>query len=593
MTMNRYIFILSYLSLIRACDIFIGMTCTCYESIDLRCTMLKLAPLTFQSTYNGQTFQSIDIKFSSDELLEFQSDSFNILNQLFSNRTQQPLSITLRFQNFYSFHARSGTFRSLFQYRSTSYSRLTLELHPLKAKSIRFDSNTFDRLHLHELSIYADSLGSSFESIFNNTNITHLNIEGAIVNHDSSLIPTFRGHIQSLKMTRMIDTVNSDEFPSFPVQSYTIEAHKMRSLDAASFVNYTQLTGLNLIQPDVSIKPKILFGLEYLTNLRSLSLDAERIADGALKHVKHIQTLILGSYLKMMDSESLTSLQSLRQLDVRYVQFSTLQANTSCLLADFINRKRMLGLTVYLPQENVDCDCVLVFLNTMIDEGDQAMKCQSIHNDRCLFSSCSIVAEYFTRKQHDIQLNTISTSTSNTPSLEFNDHDSPFYPDSKEEIEVKQDEIENESTTVKISMEANIYDDNDIEEDNLITTVIPAITTPPLQTTTTTTTSATTTTTTTTMMMTTTAIVGTTTTMIPLTDPNQSINEFSTPFMKHLHSEPRTYGSANYLIVSWIPFAIIASCLFLSLIIAMISYMIYHKRRTVSFKLVPQTVPII
>ncbi|CAF4218335.1 unnamed protein product, partial [Rotaria sordida] len=55
----------------------------------------------------------------------------------------------------------------------------------------------------------------------------------------------------------MIDTVNSEEFLSFPVQSYTIEVHKMRKLDALSFLNYKQLPGLNIVQPDVSITPKV------------------------------------------------------------------------------------------------------------------------------------------------------------------------------------------------------------------------------------------------------------------------------------------------------------------------------------------------
>ena len=430
----------------------------------------------------------------------------------------------------------------------------------MKAKSIRFDPNTFDRLRVDELSIYADSLSSPFESIFNRSNITHLNIEGATVNHDPSLQSTFHGHIQSLKMTRMIDTVNSEEFPPFPVQSYIIEAHKMRTLDADSFVNYPQLTGLNLIQPDVSITPKIFQGLEKLTNLRSMSLDAERIANGALKHVKHIQTFVLGSYLKTIDSESLNALQALRQLDVRYVQFATLQGNTSCLLADFINRRRMLGLTVYLPQENVDCDCIQVFLNTMIDEGDQAERCQSLNNDRCLFSSCSIVSEYFTRKQKENEPIKVETPPPTPPIIrpvvEFNDQDSPFYPDSKEDP----------TTTIRIAMEANIYDDAEDEQQQVQQTNI----------------STTTTTTTTTIR--TTPFVTTT---------EESINDFSTPLMKRLNSEPKNFGSTNYLIVSWIPFAIIASCLFLSLIVAMISYMIYHKRRTISFKLVPQTASII
>jgi hypothetical protein len=536
--------------------------------------MSKIAPLIFLSPLIKQNFQSIDLKFDSDEYIQFDSDYFILLNQLFSNTTQHSLSITLRFQNFYSFHAKTATFRNLFKGINTPYSRLTLELQPLKAKSIVFDQNTFDNLQVNELSIYADSLASPFESMFNNTNITHLNIEGAIVAHDSKLLSKFTGHIRSLKITRMIDTVNSEEFPPFPVQTYTIEAHKMRTLDALSFVNYTQLTGLNIIQPDVSITRKVLNGLQNLSSLRSISFDAERIADGALNYVKHIQTLILGSFLRMLDTDSINSLTSLKQLDIRYVQFSNLQANTSCALADYINRRRMFDLTVYLPHENPDCDCVLVFLNNMIDDGGQLSKCQAINNDRCLFSSCSIVSEYFTRKQKENQPVKINTPTIITPSvtpplIDFNEQDPGFYPDSKEE----------QTTTIKIHMEPNIYDD-EVEEivTNMTTTPSPPTTTITIPTTTTTTTTA----------------AATTTTTTPyLTNPEEIDNEFSKPYIKSLNSELKTYGSANYLIVSWIPFAIIASCLFLSLVIAMISYLIYHKRHTVSFKLVPQTPPII
>lgn len=524
--------------------------------------MSKLTPITFATPMMRRNFQSIDMKFLLEDHIQLNTDYFRSLNLLLTNTTEHTLSITLRFQNFYSFHAQTGAFRNLFQGIQTPYSRLTIEFHPMRAKSIVFEGNSFDNLHVNELSIYADSLTSSFQSIFNNTNITHLNIEGATVQDDPSLQSRFTGQIRSLKMTRMIDTVNSEEFPSFPVQTYTIEAHKMRSFDAQSFVNYSQLTGLNLIQPDISITSKVLQGLETLANLRSISLDAERIADGALKHAQHIQTLILGSHVKMLDSANLHSLTSLQQLDIRYIQFSMLQANTSCALADFINRKRMLGLTVYLPSENIDCDCILVFLNNMVDNGEQLSRCQTMINDRCSFSSCSIVSEYFTRKQKENQPIEVQTPAIITPSIvppliDLNEQDSPFYPDVKEEV-----------TTVKVYMEPNIYDDdNDIEDIVEEEEILPNSTT------------------------TTTTTIITTTVPLPSTEPLTT--EFSSPIMKHLNTELKTYGSANYLIVSWIPFAIIASCLFLSLVIAMISYIIYHKHRTVSFKLVPQTAPII
>ncbi|CAF1106248.1 unnamed protein product [Adineta steineri] len=564
-----YIFLLS-LSLTYSCDIFVGMTCTCYDSNEVRCTMSKFAPLIFSSPSVVLTkkFHSIDLKFESDEKIELEKNYFHKLNQLLPESTRRSVTITFRFHNFQSFHAKTNSFANLFQGITSPNKRLTVELQPLKAETIMFDQNAFDNIHVNEFSMFADSLSSPFESIFNNTNITNLNIEGAIVTHDPSLVKQFTGRIQSLKITRMIDTVNDEEFPPFPVQSYTIEAHKMRTLDALSFRNYPQLTGLNIIQPDVSITPKILQGLDNILTLKSLSLDAERIADGALKYVKHIHTLILGSYLKILDVESLNSLKSLQQLDVRYVQFSTLQGNTSCALADFINRRRMLGLTVYLPTENSDCDCILVFLNNMVDDGSQLVKCQSTNNDRCLFSSCSIVSEYFTRKQKEDleeqqqkqqQQNTPPLSTPSAPvdipfvppSVDMDGNDLPYYPNENIDEHAIQTTT---SSTINLN-EGNVYDDNDLPTKNI--NIIP------------------------------------TTTIPSLSDLEEELdNEYSTPLAKRVHPDSKKHSNKP-LVVSWIPFAIIGSCLFLTLVIAMISYIIYHKKRITSFKLVPQAAPII
>ncbi len=554
-TFSFYFFFLLSLSLTQSCDVFMGMTCTCYESNDIRCTMSKIAPLKLSSTLTRK-FYSIDLKFDSDEIIELDRNYFLILNELFPIQTRNTLTITFRFQNFQSFHARTHSFANLFKGITSPNKRLTIELHPVKAKSITFDQNVFDNLHVNELSIYADSLTSPFESIFNNTNITHLNIEGAIVTHEPLLLKDYTGRVQSLKITRMIDTVNNEEFPPFPVQSYTIEAHKMRTLDALSFKNYTQLTGLNIIQPDVFITSKILNGLEDIKTLRSLSIDSERISEGAFKHVKQIHTLILGSYLKILDIENLNALKSLKQLDVRYVQFSTLQGTTSCSLADYINRRRMLGLTVYLPDENPDCDCILVFLNNMVDDGSQLTKCQSTNNDRCLFSSCSIVSEYFTRKQKedlDQQQQKLNTPPAITPaqlppvdvpfvppSIDFDGDDSPYYPD------------ENPSEQ-RITSSIRNPNEEYIDDTNLISTTPSAF----------------------------------------LFDPDESENQFSTPLAKRVHPDSKKHSSAKYLVVSWIPFAITAIFLFFTLVIAMIAYIVYHKHRTTSFKLVPQTAPII
>lgn len=555
------------MNLVKSCEIFTGMSCSCYESIDVRCTMSKMSPLAFVPSQVASTkkFHSIDLKFDTNEDIRLEADSFVLLNQLLPSTTRNSLSITLRFESFRSFQAKRSAFNDLFKGIQSAYKRLTIELHPTKAKSITFDANAFDFLEVNELSIYGDSLSSPFESIFNRTNITHLNIEGAIIAHEPSLVKDFDASINSLKITRMIDAVNSEEFPPFPVQSYTIEAHKMRSLDGSSFINYKQLTGINIIQPDVSITPKILNGLENLSSLKSMSIDAERIADGALKHVKHIETLILGAYLKILDTESLNSLKHLKQLDVRYVQFSTLQGNTSCALADFINRRRMTGLDVYLPDENIECDCILVFLNNMVDDGSQLTKCQSANNDRCLFSSCSIVSEYFTRKQkEDLEQQeveeplVITPSPSDSsfvpfipPSVDLNDND---YPDVNPNIDIQH-------PSVISTPETNIYDEfNDDNQPNVPDSPQPE--------------------------------------KLPNHRPTEQIDDrfyptdeqYSTPMMRRVDNNSK---SKKFLTLSWVPFAIVALCLFIILIISMIGFIVYHRHRTNSFKLVPQAAPII
>lgn len=520
-------FLIFLFQALNGCEVFIGSSCSCYESIDIRCSMSKSSEIFLNRSSNLKKFQSIDLKFSNEEMIVLSEEHFVVLNEILESRNDLSLSITLRFENFQSFRAQSRSFKNIFRSISRAYSRLVVEFQPLRSKSVVLESNVFEDLEIDELSIYGDSFSLPFESIFNLTKLTHLNIEGATIPHDPTLVEHFQGQVQSLKLTRMIENVNSDEFPPFPVRSLTIEAHKIRRFNARSFSNYEQLSGLNLIQPDVPIDKVLFDGLENLKSLRSVSLDAERIVDGALKHVKQIDTLILGSFLKIIDGESLNSLSSLRQLDVRYVQFSNLLSNSSCLLGEFISRRVNIDLNVYLPIENIDCDCVLSFLNSMIVGTDQANKCQSTHNDRCLFSSCPTVAQYFGHQTEKSQ----SIASSSSPKFE----DLPFYDD---------------STTIQISMEANIYDNEDEEQIPLIPDSSTTSTTP--------------------------------------VQFELFINEISTEQIRLKSNQQH-----NYLIVSWIPFAIIASCLFLALVIAMVSFIICNRRRTVSFKLVPQNLPMI
>ena len=126
-------FILISLSLTKSCDVFIGMTCTCYESNDIRCTMSKVAPIKFSSSSITLTkkFHTIDIKFDSNEKIEIEKNFFILLNDILPMITKTSLTITLRFQNFQSFHAKTSSFANLFQSITSPNKRLIIELHPV------------------------------------------------------------------------------------------------------------------------------------------------------------------------------------------------------------------------------------------------------------------------------------------------------------------------------------------------------------------------------------------------------------------------------------------------------------------------------
>lgn len=87
----------------------------------------------------------------------------------------------------------------------------------------------------------------------------------------------FNGKIQTAKFTKMVESVSTEEFPPYPVRSMIIEAHEARRINASSFVNYRNLHGLHLIRPKFFFDNRSFDGLQYLSDLETLELDAETI----------------------------------------------------------------------------------------------------------------------------------------------------------------------------------------------------------------------------------------------------------------------------------------------------------------------------
>ena len=75
----------------------------------------------------------------------------------------------------------------------------------------------------------------------------------------------------------MAELVSSEEFPSYPVRSLTIEAHEPQKINASTFTSYHNLNGIHLIRPRFFFDNRSFDGFQYLPYLETIELDAETI----------------------------------------------------------------------------------------------------------------------------------------------------------------------------------------------------------------------------------------------------------------------------------------------------------------------------
>jgi hypothetical protein len=75
----------------------------------------------------------------------------------------------------------------------------------------------------------------------------------------------------------MAEIVSSEEFPNYPVNSMTIEAHEPRKINASTFIRYHNLNGVHLVRPKFFFDNRSFDGFQYLENLETIELDAETI----------------------------------------------------------------------------------------------------------------------------------------------------------------------------------------------------------------------------------------------------------------------------------------------------------------------------
>ncbi len=261
--------------------------------------------------------------------------------------------------------------------------------------------NCFSGLIVSQLTIYIYTKRdrfpspSSFEEIFNNTNIGELHFHGSIIPpSSSSLKQTFKGLIKSLTLHRHVDTIDSNTFPYYPhVYSYTIHSIEAYSMNLSSFVpSHTNLRGLEILKPrfDVSIN-------QLIPTLDLLTIDVEHLTEKTLLIARHIRHLKLGSRLRTINPEVFTFLSHrLYHLDLSDIELSQMTTDSRCHLIKYLSKNSQQQLNIiYPPMEDLtECDCARLFINHIQFRHRNDPTCAKL----CTLSDCQTISEYYQEK---------------------------------------------------------------------------------------------------------------------------------------------------------------------------------------------------
>ncbi|UJR13639.1 hypothetical protein I4U23_000651 [Adineta vaga] len=436
--------ILIFISIImvtsKPCDILENMSCECHSSLNnqtdqLTCTnhhtpLNGSIQLTNYTLNNPRTFDSFHFTFHARDF-NISAMFINQISYLFprsyssSNhgRRQMTIKIILTFQDYLQLHFEDYSFYQLFGEKSDFTTSLSLEL--TSSGHITFSPMAFSQLIVDQMSLHSSSLEPySFEEIFNNTNIGSLAVEGCTPRVNNTLRNYFNGKIRSGKFTKMVEIVSSEEFPNYPVNSMSIEAHEPRKMNASTFISYHNLHGVHLVRPKFFFDNRSFDGFQYLPNLETIELDAETIKDNTFKHAARTRFFTLGQNIRYLSEHSFDHLDYLTRFDLSKVILDQLYPSAKCILARYLQKQQKSNPSmIILPPQAEFCDCVYDFILNLIKkkpEQSYVELCDNTQQERCQLNECDVVKSFrFPSKEQ-------KTNQEIIPSIDESIHDNPI-----------------------------------------------------------------------------------------------------------------------------------------------------------------------
>ncbi|KAL7669627.1 hypothetical protein ACOME3_010274 [Neoechinorhynchus agilis] len=374
--------------------------------------------------YTGATYDTIDLVFSGGDI-NIQSGFFDSIHTAYLTGTSEsesshntndassirenqefqkagsdvPLEFRVKFQNFDSLQLGPKAFSNVFPKEYFNHAdgkpsrtlNMVVNVYNSKAAEINISSGVFDGLVVSTLTIHnADLSRTSYERLFGKTSIHVLDLKGSYIHTDPNV--PFEGKIDKVNLIKQAATLDSNEFPRYPVDSYTLTAQNIRWIDGQSLVSHDNVHQLEIKSNNCTLERG---DLRALRNLRHLSIEGVNVEGGAFDGLDSLESMHIGEGVSVSseDVKALLELPNLGHLDYD-PRLGTMNEKEKCYLITRLLQNPKLRRTTQwqLSSSREPCSCEHTMFARL--NGNQQNPCFETNRD-CRSDSCPAVRDFF------------------------------------------------------------------------------------------------------------------------------------------------------------------------------------------------------
>ncbi|CAF1341101.1 unnamed protein product [Rotaria sp. Silwood1] len=371
------------------CNPIEGFECLCsYSRLSCRTNHGFSLPLIISDDEKNK-YESIELIISTEDEVQVNDRTFESIKQLLKTE-ENHLEFIIKFEKFSELRLSSpGLFNNIFPDNLSLYSQKHITFHIINHEIPQNENiNLFENLNVDGLEIYSYyPFHSTFQQLFNGSNIKDLRLAGAGIRSDLS--QRFTGNIARLELIKQAKSLSIKTFPLYPVHEYIASAFYLTEFNAENQPNYANLLELRIHSQELI--PARAF--QQYPNIQMLSIKTDKYIDvDALDGLNKLEKLSI-----MEPNPSLAILNKATTVKEYETNIEKLDEDSQCKLVDKVSNGEIF---VRALRNGNECNCMIAYLYIVVG--------QSLCDiDNCEYSTCSAI-----RNNYDSSLRAFKMSPS-------------------------------------------------------------------------------------------------------------------------------------------------------------------------------------